>query len=96
MKDLPFEVMLACTRQKCKCFIELDEPVLEQYLGEQLKLAYPPVQPGNVTAAIVPADNTTNVKAVADQIVSAPDTVLVPAAASTPESILDTNTSISE
>ena len=78
--------------------------MLEQYLGEQLKLAYPLLQPVNVTAAIVPAANTTNVTAanitnvtaVADQIVSAADTELVLSAASTPKSILDTNTSTSE
>jgi hypothetical protein len=33
-KEMPFEVTLACTRQRCKCYLELDEPVLEQYLGE--------------------------------------------------------------
>ena len=33
-KDLPFEVTLACTRQRCNCYIELDEPIFEQYLGE--------------------------------------------------------------
>lgn len=28
-KDLPFEVTLACTRQRCNCYLELDEPVFE-------------------------------------------------------------------
>jgi hypothetical protein len=32
--DLPFEVTLACTRKRCNCYLELDEPVFEQYLGE--------------------------------------------------------------